>query len=54
MTRHLWVVRKKEGTLWVKWINTYVIKKQWFWTMKIPGSAPWTVRKIEIKTKTGL
>lgn len=28
MLRHLWAVCLKAGTLWIKWIHTYVIKEQ--------------------------
>lgn len=46
MLRHLWALCKKADTLWVKWVHTYIIKDNCFWTMDIPHDASWTMRKI--------
>ncbi|XP_058203052.1 uncharacterized protein LOC131317521 [Rhododendron vialii] len=46
MTKHLWALALKADTLLVKWIHTYIIKDQCLWTIPIPASASWTVRKL--------
>lgn len=28
------------GSLWIAWINEYLIKGRSFWDVKVPGSAP--------------
>lgn len=46
MMRHIWALCMKAGTLWVKWVHTYIIKTQGLWSMDIPCDASWTIRKV--------
>ncbi|XP_058198473.1 uncharacterized protein LOC131313995 [Rhododendron vialii] len=46
MLRHLWALCKKEDTLWVKWVHSYMIRDQNMWAMKVPQDCSWTVRKL--------
>lgn len=46
MLRHLWALCKKEDTLWVKWVHSYMIRDQNIWATKVPQDCSWTVRKL--------
>ncbi|KAE8691842.1 Bifunctional dTDP-4-dehydrorhamnose 3,5-epimerase/dTDP-4-dehydrorhamnose reductase [Hibiscus syriacus] len=35
-----------EGSLWVAWTHKYIIKQQNFWSMDIPSTSSWTLRRI--------
>lgn len=46
MSKHLRDMSQKADTLWVKWIHTYVIKRENLWFMSTPVSSSWTIKKI--------
>jgi hypothetical protein len=46
MLRHIWNLFVKSGSLWVAWINAYVLKGRSFWGVKIPQSCSWSWRKL--------
>lgn len=53
MLQHLWALCKKQDSLWVRWIHSYIIKDGNFWYLKIPNDASWTMRKILNLQKLG-
>jgi hypothetical protein len=46
MLRHVWNLFVKSGSLWVAWIEAYVLKGRSFWVAKVPQSCSWTWRKL--------
>ncbi|XP_056687533.1 uncharacterized protein [Spinacia oleracea] len=42
----LWALAFKPVALWVKWVNAYYIKARNMFTMPIPASASWVIKKI--------
>lgn len=46
MIKHLWALALKADNLWVKWLHTCIIKNHCLWTIPIPVSASWTIRKL--------
>lgn len=46
MSKLLWAIAKKADTLWIRWIHTYVLKGKCMWSIVVPPSASWTIRKF--------
>lgn len=44
--KHCWALSMKQDRLWIKWIHTYYVKQQDFWTMQVPNGLTWSIRKI--------
>ncbi|XP_021850218.1 uncharacterized protein [Spinacia oleracea] len=42
----LWALAFKPDALWVKWVNAYYIKGKNMFTMALPTSASWVIKKI--------
>ncbi|XP_021835349.2 uncharacterized protein [Spinacia oleracea] len=42
----LWALAFKPDALWVKWVNAYYVKGKDMYTMPIPASASWMIKKI--------
>ncbi|XP_017228236.1 uncharacterized protein LOC108203686 [Daucus carota subsp. sativus] len=43
----LWrIIRKKDDSLWLKWVHKSLLKRKGIWTMSMPGKCSWAVRKI--------
>ncbi|XP_074323375.1 uncharacterized protein LOC141660299 [Apium graveolens] len=43
---HLWQLVANKGSLWVHWDRTTVLKKNDFWTMKVPSDCSWFWRRL--------
>ncbi|XP_056685901.1 uncharacterized protein [Spinacia oleracea] len=46
VAKHCWALSLKDDKLWVKWIHTYYVKHNDFWTMPIPNGLSWSLKKI--------
>lgn len=46
MSRHIWAICNKAGTLWVKWVHTNILKGRCLWRIQVPAEASWTIRKL--------
>ncbi|XP_021836449.2 uncharacterized protein [Spinacia oleracea] len=46
VAKHCWDLSLKADKLWVKWIHTYYVKHNDFWTMPIPNGLSWSLKKI--------
>ena len=46
MLHHLCKVVVKSKQLWPLWVNTTVLKRSHFWTMKVPSDCSWIWRRI--------
>ncbi|GLT48179.1 hypothetical protein SLA2020_218200 [Shorea laevis] len=44
--RFIWLLFSKAGSIWVAWVQAYLIKGKSFWSLKIPGDTSWFWRKI--------
>lgn len=43
----VWRIVKNQGdSLWLKWVNQYLLRRKAFWTMAIPEKCSWALRKI--------
>ncbi|XP_039000336.1 uncharacterized protein LOC120126123 [Hibiscus syriacus] len=45
----MFLIRKllvREGSLWIAWLQSYIIKQHDFWTMEIPQSASWSFKRM--------
>ncbi|KAK9275845.1 hypothetical protein L1049_023118 [Liquidambar formosana] len=50
--KHIWKIFMQAGSLWVAWVNIYLIKGRSFWSLSIPSDCSWTWRKIlQIRSK---
>jgi len=46
MMRHIWSLFAKLGSIWVAWIQMYLLKWRSFWNVKLPQDCSWTWRKL--------
>jgi hypothetical protein len=46
MLRHIWNLFACAGSIWVAWIQTYLLKGRSFWRVKIPSNCSWCWRKL--------
>ena len=44
--QNLWSIIIKAGSLWIAWINAYVLKGRSIWQVPISQSYSWNLRKI--------
>ena len=44
--QNLWSIIIKDGSLWITWINAYVLKGGSIWQIPISQSYSWNLRKI--------
>lgn len=42
----MWALSNHKEKMWIKWLHTYYIKNQDFWTMETPNQAAWVMKKI--------
>ena len=46
MIQHLWSIFSRSGSLWIAWINTYVLKRRSIWQVPITPNCSWSWRKL--------
>lgn len=46
MFKLLWHISSKKDKLWVRWVQTYYVKRQEFWSMQAPNRYSWNLRKL--------
>jgi hypothetical protein len=46
MMKHIWNLFVKAGSLWVAWVNEYILKGRSFWHVKPSQACSWTWRKL--------
>ncbi|XP_019255001.1 PREDICTED: uncharacterized protein LOC109233569 [Nicotiana attenuata] len=46
ITKYTWELANKKDKLWIKWIHSYYIKDQVFYTMGVPQQSSWMLKKI--------
>jgi hypothetical protein len=46
MMRHIWNLFARSGSLWVAWVQQYLLKGRSLWNVKLPQNASWCWRKI--------
>jgi hypothetical protein len=46
MLHHIWNLFVKAGSLWVAWVQVYLLKGKSFWQVKIPQVCSWSWRKL--------
>jgi hypothetical protein len=46
MMRHIWSLFAKPKSIWVAWIQMYLLKWRSFWNVKLPQDCSWTWRKL--------
>jgi len=46
MLRHVWTLFACAGSIWVAWIQAYMLKGRSFWSVSIPQSCSWCWRKV--------
>ncbi|GKV42033.1 hypothetical protein SLEP1_g49489 [Rubroshorea leprosula] len=51
MMRFIWMIFSKAGSIWVVWVNMYLLKGKSFWTVNILANASWGWRKL-LKLRT--
>jgi len=46
MMRHIWSLFAKSGSIWVAWVQEYLLKGKSFWSVSIPQNSSWNWRKL--------
>jgi hypothetical protein len=46
MLRHIWSIFARSGSLWVAWVQEYLLRGKSFWSIKIPQNCSWSWRKL--------
>jgi len=46
MLRHVWSLFACSGSIWVAWIQNYMLKGRSFWSVNIPQTCSWSWRKL--------
>jgi len=44
--RHIWVMFARSGSLWVAWVQAYLLKEKSFWNVSTPQNGSWYWRKL--------
>ncbi|XP_062169099.1 uncharacterized protein LOC133875111 [Alnus glutinosa] len=44
--RHIWVMFARSGSLWVAWVQAYLLKGKSFWNVSTPQNGSWCWRKL--------
>ena len=39
--RHFWYLLAKAGSLWLAWVNMFLLKERSIWIVRIPQSCTW-------------
>lgn len=46
MMRHIWSLFARSGSIWVAWVQDYLLKGRSFWNVSIPQNCSWSWRKL--------
>jgi len=46
MMRYIWSLFAWSGSLWVAWVQVYLLKGRSFWNVRLPQDCSWTWRKL--------
>jgi hypothetical protein len=44
--RHIWSIFAQSGSIWVAWVQKYLLKGKSFWCVSVPNNSSWCWRKL--------